>query len=67
MIRHQNGYLVNVVVPQVFILGPYFFLIYFNYLSGDLLSTVKLFADSRCLFSSANEINNDSNYGKEFQ
>ena len=53
-------------VPQGFMLGPFFFLIYINDLSDDLVSTIKLFADDASLFSvvhdsniSANELNND--------
>ena len=38
-------------VPQGSILGPLFFLIYMNNLSNDTVSTVKLFADDRSLFS----------------
>ena len=47
-------------------MGPLLFLIYVNYLSGDLSSEVKLLADDTSLFSmtyniitSANELNND--------
>ena len=56
---------VNAGVPQGSILGP-LFLIYINYLSGDLSSKTKLFADDTSLFNvahgintSANELNND--------
>ena len=38
-------------VPQGYILGPPFFLIYINDLSDDLVSTVKPFADDTSLFS----------------
>ena len=53
-------------LPQGFILGTLFFLIYINDLSENLLSTVKLLADDTSLFSvvndsniSANELNKD--------
>ena len=43
---------VKVAVPQGFILSLlFFFLIYINDLSDDLVSTVKLFADNTSLFS----------------
>ena len=53
-------------VPQGSNLGPIFFLIYFEYLSDDLVSTLKLFAEDTSLFSVvydsnilASELNND--------
>ena len=55
-------------VPQGFVLGSLLFLIYINYLTHDLTSIVKLFADETSLFSvvydigaSAKELNEDLN------
>ena len=48
-------------VPQGFILGSFFFLIYINDLSDNLLSTVKLFADDTSLFSVINDSNISAN------
>ena len=45
-------------VPQGFILGPRFCLIYINDMSGDLVSIAKRFADDTSLYST-NELNND--------
>ena len=53
-------------VLQGSILGPLFFLIYINYLSDNLITNPKLFADVTSLFSivhdpsaTANDLNND--------
>ena len=53
-------------MPQCSILGPLFFLIYFNDLTGNLNSNVKLFVDDTSLFSeicdqleTENVLNND--------
>ena len=43
-------------VPEGFILGPLFFLIYINDLSNSLLSTAKLFADGKSIFSIVHDI-----------
>ena len=42
---------VKAAVPQGYILGSLFFLIYFNDLSDDIVSTAKLFVDDTSLFS----------------
>ena len=42
---------VSARVPQGYVLGPLFFLVYINDLSENLLCGVKLFADDTSLFS----------------
>ena len=44
-------------VPQGFILGPHFCLIYINDMSDDLVSIAKRFADDTSLYSTS-ELNN---------
>ena len=44
-------------VSQGSILGPSFLLIYINYLTKDISSSVKLFADDASIFSVDNDIN----------
>ena len=48
---------VNADVRQGSILGPLFFLIYINDLSGDLSSEAKLFSDDTSLFNVTHDIN----------
>lgn len=57
---------VNAQIPQDYILGPVFFLIYINDLTNGLPSNAELFADATLLFSvvhnlsiQTDEINND--------
>ena len=57
---------VNVQIPQGYILGPVFFLIYINDLTNGLPSNAELFADATLLFSvvhnlsiQTDELNND--------
>lgn len=42
---------VNAQIPQGYILGPVFFLIYINDLTNGLTSNAELFADATLLFS----------------
>ena len=48
-------------VPQGFIFGPLFSLIYINDLSDDLVATVKLFADDTSLFFVVHDCNISAN------
>ena len=57
---------VNAQIPQGYILGPVFFLIYINDLTNGLPSNAELFADATLLFSvvhnlsiQTDELNND--------
>ena len=54
-------------VPQSYILGPPFFLIYINDLSDDLVSTVKLFADDTSLFSAVRDIQKISKWAYKWK
>ena len=66
MVKYLNGYLSKLVYHKVPSLVHFFFLIYINDLSDNLVSTVELFADDTSLFSvvqdsniSVYELNND--------
>ena len=66
MVRRLNGYQLRPVYQKVPSSDHFFFLIYINDLSGNLLSIVKPFADDTSLFSVendskilANELNKD--------
>ena len=48
---------INAIVPQVFILDSFLFLIYINDFSDNLLSNVNSFADDTSLFSVIHDIN----------
>ena len=50
----------NVKVLQDSILGPLLFIIYINYLSNDLSSNCKPFADDKSLFSVVNNIHSSA-------
>ena len=60
MARHLNGYQLRPCAKRLY---PWtmFFLIYINGLSGNLLSTIKLFADNTSLFSAVNDSNISAN------
>ena len=51
--KHSSWVSVEAAVPQGSILGPLYFQIYKSYLSDDLASNQKLFADDTSLFSVA--------------
>ena len=53
--------LVKACAPQGSILGPLFFLIFINNLSGNIISTVKLFEDDTSLFSIVHDSNTSVN------
>ena len=48
---------VNAQIPQGYILGPVFFLIYINDLTNGLPSNAELFADATLLFSVVHNLN----------
>ena len=58
---HSSWTNVEAGVPQGFIHGPLFFLIYINDLSDGLTSDPKLFVDDTILFSVAQNINSTAN------
>ena len=57
MVKNPHKKNVNTGVPQDSNLGPLFFLIYINDLSGDLSSKVKLFVDDTSLFAVGHNVN----------
>ena len=59
--QRLSGTNVQAGVPQGYILGPLFFLIYFSDLSDGLSSNPKLFADDNSLFSVVQNINSTTN------